>query len=164
GSFVVFTKQAFRPHVMDMFEPQDHPNVIAYPGAPPTRPYDNAGWTLALQMGVAFDRILDGFTGPFEKVTDWNVKPAPSTVRNAEDAGAIVLDRRQNDAVIAVNRALAHGAAGVSWHNASFFVTGDARLIDDMKPLGIRIARQEMTGATAITRAPRIALWDQYGG
>src|SRR5260221_8476653 len=40
GSFVVFTNQAFRPHVMDMFEPQDHPNVIAYPGAAPTRPYD----------------------------------------------------------------------------------------------------------------------------
>ena len=59
-SFVVFTNQAFRPHVMDMFEPQDHPNVIAYPGAPPTRPYDNAGWTLAFQMGVQFDRILEG--------------------------------------------------------------------------------------------------------
>ena len=53
GSFVVLTAQAFRPHVMDMFEPQDHPNVIPYPGAPPTPPYDNAGWTLAYQMGVA---------------------------------------------------------------------------------------------------------------
>jgi hypothetical protein len=76
GSFVVFTNQSFRPHVIDMFEPQDHPNVIAYPGAPPTPPYDNAGWTLAFQMGVQFDRILEGFTGPFEKVTDWNV-PVP---------------------------------------------------------------------------------------
>ena len=26
GSFVVLTAQAFRPHVMDMFEPQDHPD------------------------------------------------------------------------------------------------------------------------------------------
>jgi hypothetical protein len=164
GSFVVFTGQAFRPHVMDMFEPQDHPNVIPYPGAPPTRPYDNAGWTLAFQMGVQFDRILDGFTGPFEKVADWNVKPAPSSVRNAGDAGAIVLDRRQNDAVIAANRALAHGAT-VSWHNASFFVSGGDGLIDEMKPLGIKIAKQDMTGASGgITRAPRIALWDQYGG
>ena len=59
GSFVVFTNQAFRPHVIDMFEPQDHPNVIPYPGAPPTRPYDNAGWTLAFQMGVQFDRVLE---------------------------------------------------------------------------------------------------------
>src|SRR5262249_13886167 len=73
GSFVVMTAQAFRPHVMDMFEPQDHPNVIPYPGAPPTPPYDNAGWTLAFQMGVQFDRILEPFSGPFERVTDWNV-------------------------------------------------------------------------------------------
>ena len=43
GSYVVKTAQAFRPHVLDMFEPQDHPNDFAYPGGPPTPPYDNAG-------------------------------------------------------------------------------------------------------------------------
>ena len=52
GSYVVKAAQAFRPHVLDMFEPQDHPDDIPYPGGPPTRPYDNAGWTLAYQMGV----------------------------------------------------------------------------------------------------------------
>jgi hypothetical protein len=166
GSFVVFTNQAFRPHVMDMFEPQDHPNVIAYPGAPPTRPYDNAGWTLAFQMGVQFDRILDGFSGPFEKVTEWNVKPAASTVRNPGTVGLIRLDRRQNDAVIAVNRALQRGAQ-VSWNNAAFFVVGSGNsetLIDDIKPLGIKIAREDAMGVASIAHMPRIALWDQYGG
>ena len=68
GSYVVKTAQAFRPHVMDMFEPQDHPNDFAYPGGPPNPPYDITGWTLAMQMGVKFDRILDGFDGPFEKI------------------------------------------------------------------------------------------------
>jgi hypothetical protein len=52
---------------MDMFEPQDHPDDIAYPGATPTPPYDSAGYTLAFQMGVKFDRILDGFDGPFHQ-------------------------------------------------------------------------------------------------
>ncbi len=56
------TAQAFRPHVMDMFEPQDHPDDIPYPGGPPTPPYDSTGYTLAYQMGVKFDRILDDFT------------------------------------------------------------------------------------------------------
>ena len=32
GSFIVKTAQAFRPHVLDMFEPQDHPDDIPYPG------------------------------------------------------------------------------------------------------------------------------------
>src|SRR5207253_7743340 len=53
---------------LDLFEPQDHPNDFAYPGAPPTPPYDMAGWTLAYQMGVQFDRVLDGFDGPFEDI------------------------------------------------------------------------------------------------
>jgi hypothetical protein len=68
GSFVVKTAQAFRPHILDMFEPQDHPNDIPYPGGPPTPPYDNAGWTLAYQMGVQFDRVLEPFSGPFTRV------------------------------------------------------------------------------------------------
>ncbi len=59
GSYVVKTAQAFRPHVLDMFEPQDHPNDFRYEGGPPNRPYDVAGWTLAFQMGVKFDRVLE---------------------------------------------------------------------------------------------------------
>ena len=70
GSLVVKTAQAFRPHVLDMFEPQDHPHDVAYPGGPPIPPYDSAGWTLAYQMGIEFDRVLDAFDGPFERLTD----------------------------------------------------------------------------------------------
>ena len=38
NSFVVKAAQAFRPHVMDCFEPQDYPDDFAYPGGPPIRP------------------------------------------------------------------------------------------------------------------------------
>ncbi len=76
------TAQAFRPHVLDMFEPQDHPNDFQYPGGPPIPPYDNAGWTLAFQMGVKFDRVLDGVDGPFQALTEV-VRPAAGTVTSA---------------------------------------------------------------------------------
>src|SRR5688572_7494010 len=76
GSFVVKSAQAFRPHILDMFEPQDHPDDIPFPGAAPTRPYDSAGWTLAMQMGVKFDRVLEGFDGPFERLTAEAKPPA----------------------------------------------------------------------------------------
>ncbi len=67
GSFVVRCDQAFRPHILDMFEPQDHPNDLAYPGGPPIPPYDSAGYTLAFQMGIKFARLLNGVpTGDFE--------------------------------------------------------------------------------------------------
>ena len=48
NSLIVKSGQAFRPHVMDMFEPQAHPDVFPYAGAPPTPPYDIAGWTLEI--------------------------------------------------------------------------------------------------------------------
>ena len=146
GSFVVFTNQAFRPHVLDMFEPQDHPNVIPYPGAPPTRPYDNAGWTLAFQMGVRFDRVLEGFSGPFVKVTEWNVA-APSALTAA--GGSSRLDRRQNDSFTAVNRVFKAAAEGRG--QAPVFGT----------PLFFAIG----AGASGTPiRPPRIGLWDEYGG
>src|SRR5256714_117715 len=43
GSFVVRSAQAFRPHVLDMFEAQDHPNDIPYPAGPRARPDDIPG-------------------------------------------------------------------------------------------------------------------------
>jgi len=57
GSYVVKTAQAFGAHVLDMFEPQDHPNDFRVPGGAPTPPYDNAGWTLALQYGLAMSQV-----------------------------------------------------------------------------------------------------------
>jgi hypothetical protein len=167
GSFVVKTAQAFRPHVLDMFEPQDHPNVIPYPGAPPTPPYDNAGWTLAYQMGIQFDRLLEPFDGPFEKVTDWNVTPPPGTVGQPAKAAGYLLDRRVTDAVGAVNRLLAGGERVHA--GADFYVVAGAQTRARLEA----IARTIGTSARATTDAPpgtprltqpRIGLWDQYGG
>jgi hypothetical protein len=142
GSFVVFTAQAFRPHVLDMFEPQDHPNVIPYPGAPPTPPYDNAGWTLAFQMGVQFDRILEAFSGPFEQVSDWNIPLPPVGVRTGTSTR---FDRRVNDSFTAINRLAKTGEARDLRATQEFFTTGAG-------------------GPGASVRIGRIGLWDQYGG
>ena len=49
-SYVVKTAQAGRAHVLDMFEPQDHPNDMDERGIP-RRPYDSAGWTLVVPDG-----------------------------------------------------------------------------------------------------------------
>ena len=94
GSYVFKGAQAFRPHLLDMFEPQDHPNDFQYPGGPPIPPYDSAGWTLAFQMGLKFDRILEAFDGPFEKIPDV-IKPAPGKVTDA--AGARRLRRQSQE-------------------------------------------------------------------
>ena len=58
-------------------------------------------------MGVQFDRVLEGFTGPFEKVTDWNIKPPVGGVSGA--GPGYTFSRLFNDGVIAANRLLAAG-------------------------------------------------------
>jgi hypothetical protein len=44
--------QPYRAHAKDLLETQRFPKMERYPGGPPERPYDVAGWTLSLQMGV----------------------------------------------------------------------------------------------------------------
>jgi hypothetical protein len=172
GSFVVFTAQAFRPHVLDMFEPQDHPNIIPYPGAPPTPPYDNAGWTLAFQMGVQFDRILEPFTGPFERVADWNVKPPAGRVVPSRGASAYLLSGRMNDSYRAINRLLTEGERVLSADGGSdpvFYVRQSTSVVARMEKiaaeLGVSFAASGPLPASvrSLQRA-RIGLWDQYGG
>jgi hypothetical protein len=166
GSFVVRTDQAFRPHVIDMFEPQDHPNVFPVPGGPPTPPYDNAGWTLAFQMGVQFDRILEPFSGPFERVKDWNVAPAPGRMPPSSSSG-FSISRATNDAARAVNRLLSNGVS-VSMDQTSFYVAGGAstaaRLTTIATELGINVDSGSPSANASPLRVPRVGLWDRYGG
>jgi hypothetical protein len=173
GSYVVKSAQAFRPHVLDMFEPQDHPDDIPYPGGPPTRPYDNAGWTLAYQMGVKFDRVLEGFDGPFEKLNGLQ-KPAPGKVTDSANGAGFLLSHAPNDSFTAINRLLAAGE-DVSWITSgsrpgAFFITSKgstravvARLANDLG-LSFESVPERPAGDAIRLRKLRIGLADQYGG
>jgi hypothetical protein len=178
GSYVVKTAQAFRPHVLDMFEPQDHPNDFQYPGGPPIPPYDNAGWTLAYQMGVRFDRILDGFDGAFEKLEGLQ-KPAPGKVTEAAGAVGYVVSHHQNDAFVAVNRLLkageeAHFVGDRSWQSPNgtgvIFIPAKASTAGVLQKaaaeLGLTFTAvtEKPAGTTYKLTKPRIGLWDRYGG
>src|SRR5687767_12899928 len=51
GSYIVFLNQPQRSNVLALFAPQIYPNRLTAQGEA-ERPYDVAGWTLPLQMGV----------------------------------------------------------------------------------------------------------------
>ena len=51
GSYIIFLAQPQRTNVLALFEPQIYPNRLT-PLGEAERPYDVAGWTLPLQMGV----------------------------------------------------------------------------------------------------------------
>lgn len=180
GSYVVKCAQPFRAHIRDMFEPQDHPNDFAYPDAPPTAPYDLAGWTLAFQMGVRFDRVLDGFDGPFEELRS-PVTPPPARVFDVERAVGFFLHIRTNDAFRAVNRLMKAGeevrrlhapfvAEGVRHPPGMFFIRRKATTLPLLEKLaaelGTRFVGSSVApGKEAVALRPvRVGLWDRYGG
>jgi hypothetical protein len=174
GSLIVKTAQAFRPHVMDMFEPQDHPDDIAYPGATPTRPYDVAGWTLAYQMGVQFDRILDGFDGPFEKLTDFAKPPAGTIKAPAQQVAGYYFTHKSNDSFIAINRLVAAGE-DVSWladgplGTGTFYVANKPTTRAILQKAATDLGVSFESTATAPTggsklRKLRVGLFDTYSG
>jgi hypothetical protein len=179
-SFVVKTDQAFRPHILDMFEPQNHPDDFVYVGGPPTPPYDSAGWTLAFQMGIEFDRVLEGFEGPFVPLSDLATPPPGSLVSTNPTVGYL-LDQRVNDATIAVNRLLKNNLQ-VYWVTEPvrtqlsrypagvIFIPktdGVEELLNGLTTeLGLRFEGTDRTPAGGMIqlRPVRIALWDRYGG
>lgn len=109
GSYIVYTAQAFRPHVVNLMEPQRYPEREKYPGGPPETPYDLAGWTLPVQMGVNVARIENPFQARTEEVQ--GLAPVPEGVVADGAAFGYALSPQSNAAVHAVNKLL---AAGVS--------------------------------------------------
>jgi hypothetical protein len=180
GSYVVRAAQAFRPHVLDMFEPQDHPNDLQYPGGPPIPPYDNAGWTVALQMGLKFDRVLDAFQAPSERLTDVIKPPAGSVTETANSVGYVV-SHQMNDATVVVNRLLKAGedvfwVRDRNWQSANgagaIFIAAKPTTLPTLKTaaqeLGLHFrgvnASERPTSGLLKLQPVRIGLWDQYGG
>ena len=169
GSYIVKTNQAFRPHVIDMFEPQDHPNDFQYPGGPPVRPYDAAGWTPAFTMGIQFDRILESFDGPFETIPYGQVQTAKGKMQETAGAVGYSFSTKDNASFILLNDLLKAGIT-VSKSSDQFYVSNNATVLPLLKKVsaenGLIINAEDKTPSQtfSIVSAKRIALWDFYGG
>ena len=170
GSFIVKTNQAFRPHVLDMFEPQDHPNDFLYPGGPPVRPYDAAGWTPAFTMGIQFTRILESFDGPFETIPYGTVQKAIGRFdKSTNIISGYSFAANDNAGFILVNDLLKAGAE-VSKSKDLFYVTASPVSLAIIEKAGvsngIKINAEATKPTALITKisSKRIALWDNYGG
>ena len=95
GSFVILMSQPYRPYAQALLEKQNHPDPHRqYPNGPfIPLPYDNAGWTLPLQMGIKCDQINNPFKANLTKL---DKVPYPSPTRPQDSASYIVLDSRLN--------------------------------------------------------------------
>jgi len=177
GSWVFNSSQAFRPHLLDMFEPQDHPNDFRFPGGPPIPPYDNAGWTLAMQMGMQYDRVFDNVEGALEKVSDVTAM-IPGTV--AKGSAGYLVHASVNDALTVANRLTRRNAplfrttaaisqSGTTYPAGSWFIpaggAADQVVAQAARDLGVSFAAANARPASVErVQQLRVGVWDRYGG
>ncbi|CAG5018174.1 hypothetical protein DYBT9275_05947 [Dyadobacter sp. CECT 9275] len=174
GSYIVKCAQAFRPHVLDMFEPQDYPNDFQYPGGPPIRPYDAAGWTLAYQMGVKFDRILNDFSGPFERIPYGEMQTLKTEVPALKSVAGYQVNSAVNNSYLLINDLLAEGMEVFritdGKYQGQFYIPASSKtnniLAKTAVDNGIRLQalRKKPVGNLRKITPRSIALWDSYGG
>ncbi|MFC3581463.1 M14 family metallopeptidase [Sphingomonas hylomeconis] len=179
GSYVVRSGQAYRAHVLDMFEPQKYPNNFQYPGGPPIPPADASGYTPAFQMGVTFDRVLDRLDAPTAPVAG-AITVDPGRIVGTGKAGWLV-SHATNNAFILTNRlskagvklawlrdpvavAGAPAAAGALW--VPYSARAAAIMTRAVTELGLSAEAMEQAPTTAriALARPRVAMIDMYGG
>jgi len=117
GSFIINAAQAFRPYVVDLLEKQTYPDTRLDPAGAIKPPYDIAGWTLPMQMGVAVDFIREDLDVDSVRISGVAHTPV-GDIRGSSRFG-YALSHESNASIKAVNRLLADGES-VYWSNESF--------------------------------------------
>jgi len=106
GSFVVPLAQPYRSFVKNIFERQHYPDLRKDPGESPVLPYDVAGWTLHLGMGVQVKQIEKSFHADMDPVglEDVYTNSFPSNINDY-----ILLNSRFNSSYMAASVLLKKG-------------------------------------------------------
>jgi len=99
GTFIMYCAQPYRAHLNDMMERQVYPDRVLYPGGPPESPYDIAGWTLSLQMGVKSIAVSGPFTCEAVKLDEM---PKPES--SVAGGGSLIIPAGRNDNFRFLNR------------------------------------------------------------
>ena len=105
-SWILPAAQPYRAHLKDMMERQVYPERFTVKGeAEP--PYDVAGWTLPLQMGVRAVTVAQ----PFEAVTDAldAIEPIRGRIEGPPSAAYLAIRNQSNDDFIVINALLEAG-------------------------------------------------------
>jgi hypothetical protein len=138
GSLVVPMAQPFRAHAKDLLEVQRYTPVNDRP------PYDVAGWTLPLTMGVRADLVETPFSANLMKVD--SVVPAPGRIEGSGEM--FVLRNRTNAESRAIAALLSAGQ--------SVTAAGDSVIVRGPRARGILAEHAALHGfsVTAVPVAP----------
>jgi len=177
GSFVVKTAQPYKTFAWSLLEKQKYPDMRQYPGGPPVPPYDNAAWTLPLQMGVLCDEIEEPFEAKLEKI---GAVPYPKVPAQGK-SDYFVLDSRVNASYALAMALLKDGAevwrtktrTTVKGHDlqAGCFVVKNTAAVKKALPAlaeKLNLAVLDVDDVSALPKAPvkfpRIGLFQSWRG
>lgn len=175
GTYVILMAQPFRAYAKDLLEAQDYPKISPAPGVPAQPPYDAAGWSLGMQMGVETIFVKDPFDADLAKLQQIVLPPGKFSGSGSQ----YILDHQPNNSLVAVNRLLKSGHE-ISWLKDEVNIDGKtyapgaivvkgSDLAETMKELsrslGIDVAATDMPMSDALRiRAPKTALYQPWGG
>jgi hypothetical protein len=154
GAWVVLMDQPFAPLVKELFERQQYPDLRQTPNGPPIRPYDVAGWTLPMQMGVETavisEPLTDGQRASLKRIEQ--VTMPEGGVKGT--ASTYTISHQTNASFAALNEILANGG------HASFSPTdGGTILVSGIERERLAaIAHAHSVEAQAIAKAPADAI------
>ncbi len=139
GSFVVPLSQPYRSFVDSIFAIQHYPDLRKSASEEPVLPYDSAGWTLHLGMGVDVKKICDPFTAemaPVDKMTVYSGL-IPETLSEF-----VILDSRYNNSYLAASHLLKKGVSvwrNQEWdkYNKGSFMAKRAEALSILKELNL---------------------------
>lgn len=161
GSIILYGAQAFRPYLVDLMEKQDYPDQFLYPGGPPQPPYDLAGWTLPMQMGVTVDRVNEAFKTSASLLTQ-KLKADPGMVTGKGNVD-YVFSNQDNISALAVNRLQKKGftiSQLVEDHSGqaagSFMVAGQKNLQKELQALSEALGLDFKAGSVPATKVKEL--------
>ncbi len=121
GTHVMLAAQPFRSYLTDLMEPQKYPELRAGTTGPTKRPYDVAGWTLWMNMGVQVDRVNAVFEAALEpqKEISWTGRSLDHRVNGSFLTTADLLARKKGVRWSSEGEILVEGEAGAGKYGSA---------------------------------------------
>jgi len=167
NAWVILMDQPFSPLVKELFEPQQYPDLRTTPNGPPIRPYDVAGWTLPMQMGVETAVVSEPLTDE-QRASLKRIEQVTPPSGGVEGTGTTyTLSHEPNASFAAINEVLSSGGQVSFSASGAIIVSGIDRermsefaRTHSVKALAVAKAPQDAVA----TKKPRVGLYRSWTG
>jgi len=176
GTYVILLAQPFRAYAKDLLEAQVYPQISPAPELPARPPYDVAGWSLGMQMGVETVFVKGEFQADLQKLDGIELPPGQVSGKGP----TFVLSHANNNSMVAVNLLLKQGyeihwlkeeveIQGRKYEPGAIVVKGGkelpAAVAEMTRTLGIDALAAEVPPSPSMRiKAPKTALYYPWGG